>query len=85
MSVTSKPLSSADGDQVLRGIHNPDSGAIAVEGWVTGKVGRKITITAFSATVDDIEFLEGSTSLMTMRVTYDDAAHTNVTEVERTA
>ena len=85
MAVTSKPLSSADGDQVLRGIHNPTSGAAAVEGWVTGAVGRKITITAFSATVDDVEFLEGSTSLMTLRLTYDGAAHDNVIEVERIA
>ena len=85
MAVTTKTLSQLDENQVQRSIYNDTSGAIAVEGWVTGKIGRKITITAFSATVDDVEFLEGATSLMVLRITYNNSAHDNTVSVERTA
>jgi hypothetical protein len=85
MSVTQKNQSSLDFGQTLKSSYNDNSGAFAVEGWVTGKVGRKITITASSATVDEVEFIENGVSLMTLEITYDGAAHDNVTIVERTA
>ena len=85
MSVTQKNQSSLDSGQTLKSAYNDNSGAFAVEGWVTGKVGRKITITASSATVDEVEFIENGVSLMTMVITYNNGSHDVVLEVERTA
>ena len=83
MSDTTKPLSERDANQVLQHAHNNVNGTIGVDGFIVGKIGRKIVRTVVSPTVDDYEFFEGSTSLYKIRVTYDGATHDNVDQVER--
>lgn len=85
MSNTTKSLSERDANQVLQHAHNDVNGTIGVDGFIVGKVGRKITRTAISGTIEDYEFFEGSTSLYKIRVTYDNSSHDNVDQVERTA
>lgn len=85
MSDTTKPLSERDANQVLQHVHNNVNSTLGVDGFIVGKVGRKITRTAVSGTIEDYEFFEGTTSLYKIRVTYDNSSHDNVDQVERTA
>lgn len=82
MSLTTKPFSDFDATQVMQKSYN-ENATLGVDGWVVGLVGRKITLTAHSATQDDFEFLEGSTSLYIIRVTYTDSTHATLASVER--
>lgn len=85
MSNTTKPLSERDANQALQSSYNDVNATLGVDGFLVGKVGRKIVRTVVSATVDDYEFFEGSTSLYVFRITYSNAAHDDVNEAERTA
>lgn len=84
MAITSKPLSDLDSEQTLRGSFNDIDSSFTVAGFVTGKVGRKVTRTVIGATIDDYSYYEGSTLLYTIRVTFSDASHSDVNIVERT-
>jgi hypothetical protein len=83
MSETTKRLSEYDQTQIMQKALNKEEGTIAVGSFVAGKVGHKITITAVSATVDDIKYYDDAALLQTIRVTYDNSTHDNVTQVER--
>lgn len=85
MSDTTKPLSDRDANQVLQHVHNNVNATLGVDGFIVGKLGRKITRTVISTTVEDYEFFDGTTLLYKIRVTYDNSAHDNVDQVERTA
>ena len=54
---TTKKLSEKDPGQVAQGIYN-DAGTISVDGFISSKVGAKITRTVVSATVDDYRYLD---------------------------
>lgn len=84
MSNTSKPLSERDFQQTLRHSYNDINGTIGVDGFVVGKVGRKIVRSVISSTTDDFEFYEGASLLYTLRVIYTNSAHDDFVSVERT-
>lgn len=81
----SSPMSKADATQVLKGCFDDNGNLRVVDGFVAGAVGRKITITADSDTVDIIAFLEGATQLMEYTITYNNSAHDVLLSIERTA
>ena len=54
---TTKKLSEKDAGQVLQGIYNP-AGTISVDGFVSSKVGAKLTRTAVSSSIDDFRYLD---------------------------
>ena len=75
-----------DSNQVLHNTHHQQFGVLkTMSGFLAGEVGRKVVITAVSATVDDVFFQQGADLLMTYRITYNNAAHDSVTEAERIA
>ncbi len=84
MSNTTKPFSEYDQTQILQKAYNPTEGTLAVGSFVAGKVGHKITRSIISATVDDFSYYDGATLLYTLRVTYNNASHDEVDQVERT-
>ena len=84
MADTTKLLSERDANQVLQHVHNNVNATLSVDGFVVGKVGRKVVRSVVSPTVDDYEFYDSATLLYTLRVTYSDASHTDVNQVERT-
>jgi hypothetical protein len=84
MSTTTKSLSERDGDQTLRASFNDINSTMGVDGFIVGKVGRKVTRSIITSTVDDFSFYEGATLLYTIRVTYSNAGHDDVNQVERT-
>jgi hypothetical protein len=84
MSNTTKNLSERDYQQTLRHSYNDINGTIGVDGFVVGKVGRKIVRSIISTTTDDFEFYESATLLYTIRIIYTNAAHDDLVSVERT-
>lgn len=84
MADTTKPFSEYDDKQIMQKAYNPKDGTLATGGFLAGKLGHKVTRTVVSPTVDDFAFFDGAVALYTIRVTYDDAAHTNVDQAERT-
>lgn len=82
---TTKSLSERDASQVLQASYNDVNDTLAVDSFVAGKIGRKIARTVISTTIDDYSYYEGSTLLLTVRVTYNNASHDEVDSVERTA
>lgn len=84
MSDTTKRMSELDQTQIIQKVFNKEEGTLAVGTFVAGKVGHKITRTVISATVDDYSYFDGSNLLYTLRVTYNNASHDDVDQVERT-
>jgi len=84
-NVTSKDTPRIDADNTLRQAFNVEDKSITVNGFLVGKVGHKVVRTVVSATVDDYSFYDGTTLLYTFRITYNNAAHDEVDQAERTA
>lgn len=85
MSDSSKVPSELDQTQIIQRVYNPAEKTLAVGGFVAGKLGHKVEREIVSSTIDDFHYKDGSTLLYTIRVTYDDASHSNVNSAERTA
>lgn len=56
--ITSKPSSANAANDVLAASANDVNKTLAVDGFIVGKVGHKVTRTAVSATIDDFRFLD---------------------------
>lgn len=79
-----KPTSDYDATLIFQKAYNPTEATISVGSFVAGKLGNKVIRSIVSATVDDFTYYDNTVLLHTIRVTYDDASHTNVNQVERT-
>lgn len=58
MPNSSKPTSTADANQTLQNTYNESDKTFSTSGYVTSKVGAKITRTAVSGVIDDFRFLD---------------------------
>lgn len=85
MAQTQKPLSNRDGSQTLQASYNDVNDTLGVDGFVVGKVGRKIVRSTPSATTEQYDFSEDSVLLYTILITYTDATLETLVSVERTA
>ena len=89
MSNTTKPFSLYDEPQIFKKVYN-DSGTLAVDGFLAGEIGRKITRTISATNVaNDTEifnYYENQTTLLfQLTVIYTDATRNDLLSVERTA
>ena len=87
MSITQKPLSHLDYEQTLQSSYNDVNATLSVDGFLTGKVGRKVEL-AISTTsiVDDTEtysFSENGTALYALRIIYTDGTRALMISAER--
>jgi len=57
-NISSKTLSEKDYPQIFQAAFNDNEKTLSVNGFVSGKIGSKITITNFSTTIDDVRFLD---------------------------
>lgn len=89
MSITQKPLSHLDYEQTLQSSYNDVNATLGVDGFLTGKVGRKIELTISTTTIaNDTEiynFSENGTALYTLTLIYTDGSRAQLSSVERTA
>ena len=84
MADIQKPMAKIDGQQVLKEVFNQGDHSITVAGFISSKVGAKITRTAVNATTDDYSYFDGATLLYTIRVVYSTSAKEEISSVERT-
>lgn len=89
MSITQKPLSHLDYEQTLQSSYNDVNATLSVDGFLTGKVGRKVELAISTTTiVDDTEtysFSENGTALYTLRIIYTDGTRAQLISAERIA
>lgn len=89
MSNTTKPLSDRDADQTLQHVYNIDDASLTVSGFVTAKVGNKITVATSTTTVpgdtQTFSFFDNSIALYVLTLIYTDSTQQVLVSVERTA
>lgn len=87
MAKTQKQFSERDFQQVIRAIFNDEASTISIDGFIVGKVGRKITRTLSTTTITDdtetFDYLEDGVSLFQLKVIYTDGAREDLLSVER--
>ena len=83
---TDKSLSDRDASQILQMAGNETDATLSVSGFISAKVGNKVTRTVISSTIDDYSFyVNSSTLLYTIRITYNNSGHDEMDSTERTA
>lgn len=89
MGTTTKSLSRSDHEQVLTGARVDEDMTIMVNGFLAGKVGRKIIQTITTTTIPNdtavFAFSESGTALYTYTIIYTDATQSVLLSAERTA
>jgi hypothetical protein len=87
MSITQKPLSHLDYEQTLQSSYNDVNATLSVDGFLTGKVGRKVELAISTTTVvDDTEtysFSENGIALYTLQIIYTDGTRSQLVSAER--
>ena len=88
MAESTKSLSTYDSAQVLQKSFNTEGSTLGVDGFVVGKVGRKIDRAVTTTTItDDTEvytFTEDSNTLYVLTIIYTDGTRESLLSVERT-
>jgi hypothetical protein len=89
VSNTTKGLSERDFQQTLKHSYNDIDGSLTTAGFLTGKVGRKVTQTISTTTVSNdtltFTFSESGIDLYAIKVIYSDATYTTLLSAERTS
>lgn len=84
---TAKPQSNMDAPQTLKLSFNDINATLGVDGFLTGLVGRKITLTLTTTSVNnDTEiyaFFEGNTPLYSIALVYTDGSRSQMVSAER--
>lgn len=87
MSETSKRLSNRDSNQTLQASFNDVDKSITTTGFLTGKVGHKITQTISTTNVANdtatFEYLDDGNSLYSVKVIYTDGTRSDILSAER--
>lgn len=89
MSDTSKIMSGRDAEQTLRSSYNNVNATLGVDGFIVGKVGRKVVVAITTTTIaSDTEvytFSESGTQLYVITLVYTDGTRNQLISAERTA
>lgn len=89
MADTTKPMSKQDANQTLQYAFNDNTKTLAVSGFISAKVGHKITLTISTTNVSNdtetYEYFDGSTSLMQLKIIYATGTRETMLSVERIA
>ena len=84
-----KELSEYDFQQIIRKSFNNESGTLAVDGFLAGKVGRKVEqVVSTTSAANDTEtftFSEDGVTLFQLRIIYVDGTRVTMISAERTA
>lgn len=89
MAETKKKFSERDANQTLQHSYNGVDGSLTINGFLVGKVGRKVNLSVTTTTItDDTEefsFSEDGILLYTLKIVYVDGARQQMISAERTA
>jgi hypothetical protein len=87
MAKTTKSLSTQDSGQTLQGSYNEEDASLTVNGFLVGKVGRKVELAITTTTVaDDTEvftYKEDGVTLYEIEVVYTDGTRAQMLSAER--
>ncbi len=84
MSATTKTPSNLNGSNIERASFNDTTGVIGTEGWLSGKVGRKVEL-AINSAIEVYTFSEDGVELLELTLTYTDSTRETLSSAERTA
>ena len=84
MSITTKKATKLDFEGSIRSSFNDEDSTLTVNGFLVGKVGRKVEVTSGSTT-DSFAFTENGNALYTILITYTDNTKATLLSAERTA
>lgn len=86
---TVKPASNLSSENVLRSAHNEVNASLSTDGFLVGKVGRRIQLVISTTTIaNDTEaytFIEDGVTLYVITVIYTDGTRETLLSAERTA
>lgn len=89
MANTDKRLSERDGIQTLQSSYNDVNATLGVDGFIVGKIGRKVELTISTTNVANdtevLNFSELGTPLYEFTVIYTDGSRETLLSAERTA
>lgn len=89
MANTNKPLSERDSNQTLQSSYNDVNATLGVDGFIVGRVGRKvemtITTTNMANDTEVLNFSENGSPLYEFTVIYTDGSRETLLSAERTA
>lgn len=87
MSITQKPLSHLDYEQTLQSAYNDENATLSVDGFLTGKVGRKVELTISTTSVlndtETYDFSENGNPLYSIQIIYTDGSRALMVSAER--
>jgi hypothetical protein len=83
MAHIEKKFSERDANQTLQSAYNDVDATISTNGFLVGKVGNKVTVTANSATVDTYTFFDNAVQLYQIQLTYTDSTKATLVQAER--
>jgi hypothetical protein len=79
------PMSPLDHTQTLKTSFNDADGTLKVTGFVSGKIGHKITVGYPDAVTETYTFIDNGTTLYVLTAIYTDSTKNNLMSVERTS
>jgi hypothetical protein len=85
MANTNKEQTHLDGHQTLKAAFNNEDASITVNGFLAGKVGRKVEVTYVDTVTEQYDFTEDSILLMSYELIYTDATKDSLLSAERIA
>jgi hypothetical protein len=89
MSITTKQPTKLDYEQSIQGAYNDVNATLSVDGFLTGKVGHKVSLALTTTTIaDDTEvytFEDNGTILYEITIVYTDDSRSLMVSAERTA
>lgn len=87
MAITQKAPSDLDSSQTLQGAFNDVDSTLSTNGFLVGKVGRKIIVTISTTSIaNDTEtyaFSENGTALYSLKLIYTDGSRATLLSAER--
>ncbi len=84
MAVTTKKASKTDFEQAIEYAFNDNTRTLGTSSFVASKINHEINFVEISATVQDVQYIDESVVLFTVRLTYSDATRANIINVKRT-
>ena len=89
MSITKKPSAPIDSQQTLKYAYNKEDASITTNGFLVGKVGRKVELVISTTNVaNDTEtytFIEDAVTLYQLEIIYTDGTRETMLSAERIA
>lgn len=89
MAETTKRLSEYDANQIFQKVFNPEGGTLGADGFLVGKVGRRVdravSTTTLAGDTETFTFSEDAITLFVLQLIYTDGTRAELLSAERTA